>query len=238
LARLAPEEAADRATPFSYEGCSVSWQATAYVKTLTHVTVYEKLLLFVLADYHNTHRGASYPSVPRLAEEALMKERNCYDLLKALEGTRPEHPNGILRRRRAKLGRGEVTEYVFVELEKDAPAAGIEDENKGARGAVIESVKGARKGARNCEKGAPDDSAIRKSRESRGVETTPIVPAERGLSSRQRHNLSKELNQIYARSVGRQIDDQFVEDALQTACVRLCLPLDAARKAIAESEGR
>src|SRR4051812_26554449 len=61
------------------EGLSMSWQATAYVKTLTNVTVYEKLLLFVLADYHNTHRGASYPSVPRLAEEALMKERNCYD---------------------------------------------------------------------------------------------------------------------------------------------------------------
>jgi hypothetical protein len=214
----------------------MSWQATAYVKTLTNVTVYEKLLLFVLADYHNTHRGASFPSVPRLAEEALMKERNCYDLLKALEGSRPEHPNGILRRRRAKLGRGEFTEYVFVELEKDASGAVIEKVNKDANSAVIEVVKGAPKGARNCEKGAREDIAIRKSRESSGVETTPIVPAERGLTPRQLQNLSKELQSIYAASVGV-YDDDFNEKALRRACLNLCLPLDAARKAIAQSEG-
>lgn len=65
----------------------------------------------------------------------------------------------------------------------------------------------------------------------------PPTPAERGLTPRQLQNLSKELQRIYGANVGTYTQD-FEEQAIKTACLRLCLPLDAARKAIAESEGR
>lgn len=65
----------------------------------------------------------------------------------------------------------------------------------------------------------------------------PPNPPSGGLTPRQLKDLAKEIEHIYASGVGAYGPD-FDEEALRKACIRLCLPLEAARKAIAESEGR
>lgn len=46
------------------------------------------MVMFVLADYHNTAQKLAWPSIPTLAREALMTERTIYRILESLEGTR------------------------------------------------------------------------------------------------------------------------------------------------------
>lgn len=65
----------------------MSWKATAFVKEITSgITVAEKMVMFVLADYHNTTQKVAWPSVPVLAREALMTQRTVYRILESLEG--------------------------------------------------------------------------------------------------------------------------------------------------------
>jgi len=89
----------------------MSWKATAYVKEIVKgISPAEKLLLFVLADYHNTVKRICWPSLKVLAEESLMSERNASRLLDQLVN------KGILLRV-VGLGRGNTTCYRFVELD-------------------------------------------------------------------------------------------------------------------------
>jgi hypothetical protein len=64
----------------------------------------------------------------------------------------------------------------------------------------------------------------------------PLNPpsGDRDLTPRQLANLSKELDRIYGASQGANVNE---EDVLRTACARLLLPLDSARKAMARSYG-
>ena len=89
----------------------MSWKATAYVKDIVKgISPAEKLLLFVLADYHNTVKRVCWPSLKVLAEEALMSERNASRLLE-----------GLVRKdilsRVVGMGRGHTTLYRFVVLD-------------------------------------------------------------------------------------------------------------------------
>jgi hypothetical protein len=89
----------------------MSWKATALVKDITKgISPAEKLLLFVLADYHNTVKKVCWPSLKVLAEESLMSERNASRLLDALV------TKGILSRV-VGMGRGNTTLYSFVDLD-------------------------------------------------------------------------------------------------------------------------
>jgi len=63
----------------------MSIRAIAYVKPLVGLSLREKMLLFVLADYHNTRSDASWPSIPLLARESLMSEREAYKVIGQLE---------------------------------------------------------------------------------------------------------------------------------------------------------
>ena len=69
----------------------MSWQATAYVSELTRcpngepLTRSEKLLALLLANRHNPDFDIAWPSIPRLAEEALLSERRTRDLVHSLE---------------------------------------------------------------------------------------------------------------------------------------------------------
>ena len=64
----------------------MSWKATAFVKDLVKgIKPAEKLLLFVLADYHNTAQKIAWPSMELLARESLMSERNARRVLANLE---------------------------------------------------------------------------------------------------------------------------------------------------------
>lgn len=98
----------------------MSWHATAWVKELhkcpdgAQLSRGQKLLLFVLADYHNTSAKQAWPSVLTLASESLLSISQAKRDLKYLE----EHLV-IERARPRKYGRGYLTAYRFLEL--DAP---------------------------------------------------------------------------------------------------------------------
>jgi Helix-turn-helix domain len=69
----------------------MSWQASAYVSMLIttpsgeQLTRSEKILALLLADRHNVDYDIAWPSVRKLAEQALMSERRARDLLHSLE---------------------------------------------------------------------------------------------------------------------------------------------------------
>ena len=79
----------------------MSWKATAWVKSLTHhpdgspLTARQKLVLFVLADYHNDERGFAWVSTRRAAIESLTSRRWLIDILQTLES----HGTVIIERR-------------------------------------------------------------------------------------------------------------------------------------------
>jgi len=69
----------------------MSWANTAYVKNLkvtpdgTPISKTEKLLLFVLADYHNEASGEAWVSLARLAAESLQTQAGVVQILQGLE---------------------------------------------------------------------------------------------------------------------------------------------------------
>jgi hypothetical protein len=99
----------------------MSWTATAYVKTLQEcpdgaaLDAGHKLLLFVLADYHNTELKRAYPSIRSLARDALISYDTCKRYLDYLEKHlvieqhHPEHQ-----------GAGMVCWYSIMELDEPA----------------------------------------------------------------------------------------------------------------------
>lgn len=68
----------------------MSWKATAYVKALSHgtsgeaLTRGEKGILMVLSDYYNDEQHMAWPSVKKVARDALMSERRTRQLLHTL----------------------------------------------------------------------------------------------------------------------------------------------------------
>ena len=69
----------------------MSWANTAYIKKLkvppagTPISKSEKLLLFVLADYHNDESDEAWVSLPRLAAESLQTSAGVVRILQGLE---------------------------------------------------------------------------------------------------------------------------------------------------------
>ncbi len=69
----------------------MSWAATSYVKKLRKapngeaITKGEKLVMLVIADYHNDERGDGWVSIKRLALESLHSRRGVVKTVQALE---------------------------------------------------------------------------------------------------------------------------------------------------------
>ena len=69
----------------------MSWANITDIKKLkvtpdgTPISKSEKLLLFVLADYHNDESGEAWLSLPRLAAESLQTEARVVRILQGLE---------------------------------------------------------------------------------------------------------------------------------------------------------
>jgi hypothetical protein len=87
---------------------------------------------------------------------------------------------------------------------------------------------------------AQKDTNVRSNNEDPAVDAAqrhiiPPYPPLGSLTARQRKDLAKELDRIYAGSVGRSKDAEFEVEAIEKACVRLVIPFDQAQKAIAES---
>jgi len=93
--------------------------------------------------------------------------------------------------------------------------------------------------ARSAKSAGETDRIVRCIKEDTAVDSAqrqnlPLNPPSGDLTPRQLHNLSKEMNVFFAARVGSNVSE---EDALRTACVRLCLPLEEAREALARSYG-
>ena len=89
----------------------MSWKATAFVKELReNLTVTDKFVLLMLAEYHRTDDKLAWPSAATLADDCLMEERSVRRILARLE------ENGFLLRKPGG-GRGNVTGYQFIGLD-------------------------------------------------------------------------------------------------------------------------
>jgi hypothetical protein len=93
----------------------MSWHATAWVKDLracpdgAALSRGQKLLLFVLADYHNTAQKLAWPSVLTLAAESLLSVSQTKRDLSYLED------HCVIQRCRPKrYGKGHLTGYTFL----------------------------------------------------------------------------------------------------------------------------
>src|SRR5580698_189726 len=99
--------------PHNQTGVSpMSWKATAFVKELRDgLTVTEKFVLLMLAEYHRTDDQLSWPSTKTLAYDCLIEERSVKRILARLED------NGFIERAKGG-GQGHTTAYKFIGLEE------------------------------------------------------------------------------------------------------------------------
>ena len=134
----------------------MSWKATAYVKEIRkELTVHEKFVLLMLAEYHRTDDKETWPSLETLAEDCLMDRRSVYRILSRLEA-------GRYIRRNSGGGRGHRTAYQI---------AGVDYINRDRETGITETgianqgQKGDPDGHKQGQKGDPAAHAIRINRE-------------------------------------------------------------------------
>jgi hypothetical protein len=105
----------------------MSWKACAHVKSIrSGLSVSEKLVLLVLAEYHHTDERMAWPSSERLAKDCLMRRRSVLRILHRLE------EKGFIRRTHGG-GRGKRTGYAIagVDYENgDRGTTGLSDETE------------------------------------------------------------------------------------------------------------
>jgi hypothetical protein len=177
----------------------LSHQANDYVKKLfrDRVSRRQKLLLWSLADYHNTARRAAWPSIRTLAEESLMDIRECRRVLVELEKL------GIIQRIRGGGGAGDFNEYRFSELDgKDGhiallQSASLNTRKDGHMTPLKDGQKGGRMdGWKDGQKDGRGADVIRKEREperEQKLNTHEIEAGQRTWSAAQRE-LAERLN--------------------------------------------
>ena len=117
----------------------MSWRATAYVKGLVtapngeKITRTEKLMMFVLADYHDVRTDEAWPSIRTLAGDALLSEQRTKEIRASLVR------KGLLEARQIRQADGTYASnrYRFCEL----------DTRRGAYEPPVEEPTGTRRGA-------------------------------------------------------------------------------------------
>lgn len=130
----------------------MSWKATAFVKEIIEgITVYEKMVMFVLSDYHHTVSKAAWPSLRELAKESLMSESAVCRILNRLE------EKNILRRMPGG-GSGNRSKYLFIGLDTNTDQETGFHKPETLTGTLTQTLTG---DARNTD---PGDTAIRKER--------------------------------------------------------------------------
>ena len=149
----------------------MSWQATAYVKTLVTapngepITRSEKLLLFVLADSHNAGRRVAWPSVTTMAFDCLMSERQIQYILRSVE------PKGIIEIiRPLRTGRGYYQCYRFVALDADCDV-----KQKGAMVAPFSAPETAQEPCKTTHKRTKEGCKIARLHKESGIEQGTLV---------------------------------------------------------------
>lgn len=97
----------------------MSWKASGYVKELRdNLTITEKFVLLVLADYHNTEMASSWPSMPTLASDCLMTERAVQQIVHRLAEKK-------FICRAIGGGRGRINGYSIAGVDYPAPTNGV-----------------------------------------------------------------------------------------------------------------
>lgn len=93
----------------------MSWKATGYVKELRQgLSVTDKFVLLILAEYHQTDSGSAWPSITTLATDCLMTPRAIQQILRRLQDN-----HFILKV--SGCGRGNVSGYEILGLIKHEP---------------------------------------------------------------------------------------------------------------------
>lgn len=151
----------------------MSWKATAYVKEIVvcpdgrRITVSEKLLCFILADYHRIDENLAWPSLPRLARESLLSERQARRCLQSLETKK------VIRIEKG-LGRGNISTYSF-------PALDVAEQIKGDTMAPFSEIKGDMEGREKGTSGALKgdiSGSVKKNRMNRDELVKRFAPPE------------------------------------------------------------
>lgn len=174
----------------------MSWKATAYVKELSRcpdgapLSRLHKELLLVLSDYHRTDSRVMWPSQKTLASDCLAKVRQIQRELDYC----CEH--GILDRQQRKTGKGNITDYRFIDLDgrfsaKDDSRSSFAGTPKGDSGSSFEAppkdgsqssfeenLPSAKDDQRTTGKTPKDDQrttvALRNKEEQEPVKTQPV----------------------------------------------------------------
>ncbi len=116
----------------------MSWKATAYVKPLqcapsgVKLTRSEKLLLFILADYHNEEQRGAWPSANTLATDSLLSLRYVWMMLESLK----QKQVICIEHRQTKAGDSQPNLYRFHALD-----CGDDHEGGSALGSLPRSAK-------------------------------------------------------------------------------------------------
>jgi hypothetical protein len=149
----------------------MSWKATAYVKELRNgLSVTDKFVLLMLAEYHRTDQKNSWPSVATLSDDCLMSIRGVQQILARLV------ENDFIRRQIGG-GRGNVTAYQIVGLDvvKGEPqTANTGSVNGDSLNETLHSHagKGERNPAQPCN-AIRNEPVLEPVKESNGSETPP-----------------------------------------------------------------
>jgi Helix-turn-helix domain len=207
----------------------LSYQAQAFVRNIRGVSRGEKAVLMALSYYHDHRNGSCHASNSQLARDTEISERHIITLLQQLES------RNVLRRHRDKDGRGSVTSFEFIGMQKREGVSSFTDWKRvksATQKDEIHTEKGELVSSRNKERQTNTDIS---------EETHPNPPSQGGdalLTVRDRRHLNAEVYALmgsHLDNVGHQryVDGKPVApmdfaDAVETACARLMLPLQAA----------
>ena len=191
----------------------------------------EKYVLLCLAD-HADHEGNNvYPSIGLIAWKSDYSERRVQELMRRLER------RGLLVKVDEHFGRGKTIKYridlsagTFREpRKKGAKISPISAQGKIGKGEIPQGKRVRGSVVKGELASAPE------SIEPKTLNLFPPTPQRgAGLTSRDRRIFFKELNRIYAKSIGAIVNE---DDAIRQACIRTGTPFETAKAWVALSYG-
>jgi hypothetical protein len=184
----------------------MSWKATGFVKSLrAGLSVTDKFVMLILADYHQPEERSAWPSLSTLAKDCLMTERGVQQILSRLEA------NGFIAKRPG-CGRGNVSGYQFVgldDIEKDEQQTTIRRSSFNQKRTHSDAVKDEQSTHSHVEKDAQPASAIRKEPlEPRAIRSLTAMPIFDEVMPPSKSRPSLEEVKIYCRERRNSVDPE------------------------------
>lgn len=167
----------------------MSWKATAYVKELIvcpngqRITAVEKLVLFVLADYHHTKQNIVWPSQETLAEEALCSERTVRRVISSLV------EKGVLEVA-SRQGGGKSAVYHFTD--RAVPRPQSRPDNMSGQGIQVRPDTGGHQTGHQTGQGEYRNKEVPVTTQDRLKPSASAVPDSKKESPDPRHSIVRE----------------------------------------------